>query len=57
MQPASELGLLALSAVGLISSDLSLAAAALSELVKVGQGGMYKKTVHSRTSYLVNLTP
>lgn len=50
MQPASELGLLALSAVGLISSDLSLAAAALSELVKVGQGG--NENLIAEASYL-----
>jgi hypothetical protein len=40
LQPSSEQGLLALSALGLITSDLTLAAAALSELVKIGQKGL-----------------
>ena len=41
IQPASEQGLLALSAIGLLASDTRLAALALSELVKVGQGGTF----------------
>ncbi|XP_046856769.1 tetratricopeptide repeat protein 37-like [Xenia sp. Carnegie-2017] len=38
-QPASEHGLLAISVLGLITSDLTLAAAALTELVKIGEKG------------------
>ncbi|XP_028406847.1 tetratricopeptide repeat protein 37-like [Dendronephthya gigantea] len=39
LRPSSEQGLLALSALGLITSDITLAAAALAELVKIGQKG------------------
>lgn len=47
-QPASEHGLLAISALGLITSDLTLAAAALTELVKIGEKGFM--TVNYRHS-------
>ena len=39
LQPSSQQGLLALSALGSITSDLTLAATALAELVKIGQKG------------------
>lgn len=41
LRPASEAGLLSLSALGSITSDITLAAAALAELVKIGQKGWF----------------
>ena len=59
IQPASEQGLLALSAIGLLASDTRLAALALSELVKVGQGGtftfFFNSCVPSSEKYLYSL--
>jgi hypothetical protein len=43
LRPASEQGLLALTTMGLITSDITLAAAALSELVKIGQKGLFMR--------------
>jgi hypothetical protein len=43
LHPASEQGLLALTTMGLITSDITLAAAALSELVKIGQKGLFMR--------------
>ncbi|CAB4027696.1 Tetratricopeptide repeat 37 [Paramuricea clavata] len=50
LRPASEQGLLALTTMGLITSDITLAAAALSELVKIGQKG--DEHLISEASYL-----
>lgn len=41
LRPASEQGLLALSVLGMVTSDITLAAAALAELVKIGQKGWF----------------
>ena len=41
LKPASDQGLLALSALSLITSDITMAAVALAELVKVGQKGSF----------------